>query len=65
MLSILAVSEMHKKRLLNHKWLRLPKKSSFETIEDFLATISDDNIRVEFIEINGYQRFSGIGEKHI
>ena len=36
-----------------------------ETIEDFLATTSDDNIRVEFIEIDGYKRFSGIGEKHI
>jgi MFS superfamily sulfate permease-like transporter len=35
-----------------------------ETIEDFLATTLDDNIRVEFIEIDGYQRFSGIGEKH-
>lgn len=35
-----------------------------ETIEDFLATTPDDNIRVEFIEIGGYQRFSGIGEKH-
>ncbi len=36
-----------------------------ETIEDFLATTSDDNIYVEFIEIDGYKRFSGIGEKHI
>ena len=36
-----------------------------ETIEDFLATTLDDNIHVEFIEIDGYQRFSGIGEKHI
>ena len=36
-----------------------------ETIKDFLATTLDDNIRVEFIEINGYQRFSGIDEKHI
>jgi hypothetical protein len=36
-----------------------------ETIEDFLATTSDDNIRVEFIEIDGYKRFSGIGETHL
>ena len=36
-----------------------------DTIEDFLATTSGDNIHVEFMEIEGYQRFSGIGEKHI
>ncbi len=35
-----------------------------ETIEDVLATTSDNNIRVEFMEIEGYQRFSDIGEKH-
>ena len=35
-----------------------------ETIEDVLATTSDNNIRIEFMEIEGYQRFSDIGEKH-
>jgi hypothetical protein len=35
-----------------------------ETIEDVLATTSDNNIRVEFMGIEGYQRFSDIGEKH-
>ena len=35
-----------------------------ETIEDVLATTSDNNIRVEFMEIEVYQRFSDIGEKH-
>ncbi len=35
-----------------------------ETIEDFLSTAPDDNIHIEFIEIDGYRRFSGIGEKH-
>ncbi|MEY2666202.1 MAG: hypothetical protein RLZZ384_373 [Pseudomonadota bacterium] len=36
-----------------------------ETIEDFLATASDDNIQIEFIALNDDKRFSGIGEKHI